>query len=74
MVRKSYTLFILSDNQQFFMANAFPLLSIIMTSIDLGAASTIFKVFGMNWSQSRDLPIQIWVCYYWAKSAGLFKC
>ena len=88
-IRKSYTLFLLSDNQLFelyhlclevhciryelrlFMAKSFPLLKLIMTGTGWGAVSTIFKVFGMIRTRSRNLPIHIRVCYYLAKSAGL---
>ena len=75
---KSYTLFIISDNQLFelykvraalFMAKAFLLLKLIMTRTGWGAVSTICKVFGMTRTRTQVLPIQIWVCYYWAKSA-----
>ena len=53
-----------------FMAKAFPLLKLIMTSTCWGAVSTILKVFGMTQTRTWNLPIQIQVCYYWAKSAG----
>ena len=35
-----------------------------------GVISTIFKVIGVTRTRTRDLPTQIQVCYYWAKSAG----
>ena len=60
-----YTTFVL---RFIFMAKAFPLLKLIMTNPGWGAVSTIFKVFSMTQTRSRDLPIQI--SYYWAKSAG----
>ena len=54
-----------------FKAKAFPLLKLIMTSTGWGAVSTTFtlKVFGLTRTRTRDLTIQIHVCYYWAKSA-----
>ena len=30
-------------------------------------------MFGMTRIQTGDLPIQIRVCYYWAKSAGFIE-
>ena len=53
------------------MAKTFPLLKLIITSTGWGAVITIFKVFGMTRTRTRDLAIQIRVCYYWAKSDGL---
>ena len=53
-----------------FMAKVFSLLKLIITSTGWGAVSTDFKVFGMTQTRTWDLPIQIRVCYYWAKSAG----
>ena len=41
------------------MAKALPLLKLIMASTDLGAVSTIFKVFGMTRTRTWDLPIHI---------------
>ena len=42
-----------------------------MTSTGWGAVSTLFKGFGMTRTRTQDLPIQILLCYYWAKSAGI---
>ena len=64
--------FILSDNQLFGMSCAFLEIShFLYSSTRWAAVGTIFKVFGMTWTQTQDLPINIRVCYYWAKSAGL---
>ena len=52
------------------MTKALPLLQLIMTSTGWGSVITIFKVVGMTRTRTRDLPIQIRVYYYWAKSAG----
>ena len=49
----------------FFMAKAFPLLNLIMTSTGWGAINTNLKVFCMTRTRTKDLPIQSWVCYYW---------
>ena len=55
------------------MTKAFPFLNLIMTSTGWGAVSTILKVFGMTRILNRDLPIQIRVCYYLAKSSKLIR-
>ena len=47
-----------------FMAKAFPLLKLIMTSTGWGAVSTIFKVFGMTWSLTQNL----WWVTFWRKN------